>query len=154
MSSEALLGQNVSLIYDFIRQAVAHRNAGEHWASLKMLDTAASLIYLDEDKRKPLDNLVETIEALKEEALKIRTSSEESTEASQRQYLNREAAKAFPTHLKELRNYMQGVGYYTMMNKSWNNRVIEMENTNTIIKPPERKKNPSELSSDVIQRPN
>lgn len=150
MSAEALLGQNVALIYDFIRQAVDHRKAGEHWESLKMLDTAASLIYLDEAKQTPLIDLAEEINRIKVEALEIVTSSPEGTEEARLQHLDREAAQTFSTHLKALRNYMQAVGYYKMMNKSWDNRIVEMQEVDPLKARPTRRVIPAELSNDVI----
>jgi len=150
MSAEALLGQNVSLIYHFIEQAVTYRTRGEHWQALNMLDTAASLMYLDESKAKPLEELAQKITNILEETKKIKHSSQEVERDVQFEYLDREAAQCFNSHLKALRNYMQEAGYYVMMNKSWNSKITPTSTMQTQNQPPQTKIYRETLPSEII----
>lgn len=117
--SEMLLGQNVALIYKFIEQAVKLHEGGEHWRSLDMLRIAGGMVYKDKSGVEALDDLKKIISDINERANKVTAISEEQRRTMREDQLNHEAGKIFVERLEALRDYMQKVGYYTMMNKGW-----------------------------------
>ena len=115
-----------------------------------MLRTAAAFVYKDEKKGGSLDAVAEDMERIYAEALAIDGSSAEARHEKQAEYLDREAAKILLPRFEGLRDYMQAAGYYTMMNKSWDNRIVEMQEVDPLKARPTRRIIPAELSNDVI----
>ena len=113
-----LLGQNLSIVYDQLRLAIRYRTEGHHWNAEKMLETASLLVYRAPNNSS-IDAIGQDMERIYAEALAIEGTSAEARHENQTEYLEREASRLFTRHMRILRDYMQAVGYYTMMNSSW-----------------------------------
>lgn len=148
--SEMLLGQNISLIYKFIEDAVKKTAEGDYWEGLRMLRTAGALVYKSENCGA-LEDLKKIMETIEEHSKKINFSSPELTFSKRSSYANTEASKVFTVRLEALRDYMQTAGYYLMMNKSWDRKIVEMSTVKPIEIPPNKKTYSTELTSDVIK---
>lgn len=114
-----LLSQNISLIYDMIRDSVKLYRNGESYAALQGLGFAGALMYFEPKNHGELDEIDKTLQDIEEEVSRISSVSHEDTNAQQYQEANTLSSPHFYKLLKNLRKYMQRVGYYQMMNKKW-----------------------------------
>jgi uncharacterized protein YwgA len=117
--SEALLNQNVNLIYGILHEAITLFGKGQRWEALLQLQIAASLVYKDPKNHAALDELDRTIAKINTDAEKIHEFRKEDTIAKRERLKNMEAEKYFVTLMQILRDYMQMEGYYAMMNPDW-----------------------------------
>ncbi len=117
--SEALLGQNMTLIYGILHEAITLFGKGQRWEALLQLQIASSLVYKDPNNHATLDELDRTIARINTDASKIHEFRKEDTISKRERFKDMEAEKHFVTLMQMLREYMQIVGYYTKMNPDW-----------------------------------
>ena len=117
--NEQLLSQNVSLIYDMIRDAVKMYSQGNAYNGLQLLQHASAIMYLDHEKDEELRELDEKLDYVNTRISEITVNSEEERQSYSYILANQLSAPEFNPTLKNLRNYMQRVGYYTLMNGNW-----------------------------------
>lgn len=149
--SEMLLGQNIALIYKFVEQAIKLNSQYQYWEGLKMLGFAEALVYKDGANHGALDAFDVKIKAIQDEA-KTAASQLLSPESQKMRFedtLNAGAAKVFNESLREFRDYMQKVGYYSMMNKGWKS-IDETEKMPIQNLPPKKKNYHEKLSSELL----
>jgi hypothetical protein len=117
--SEQLLNQQVAIIYWLWKEAIMLNANGESYEALKTLSYITSTVYddgTDDPHLKCVDNALKKIEA---EETGINVAESQARSARLTEHRNREAANLFQDCLKEIRAYMQKVGYYMMMKPDW-----------------------------------
>ena len=148
--SEILLNQNISLIYEFIKGSVKLHAEGRHWEALDLLRISGAMIYKKADNHEALDDLKTEMNRITVESRKINATSPETTRAQREDYVNMEAGRIFVDKMEDLRDYMQNVGYYTMMNKTWDNRITPTSTMKAQVEPPKTKTYSEKLASEIL----
>jgi hypothetical protein len=151
--SEALLGQNITLVYKWVNYAIEMRHNQQWWEALCALQSAANELYEDAKDTAELDELDNVIEDIEEEAKNTVSQSRDSSERrlfNYDSYKNRRAAQVFNHQQKQIKRYMQRVGYYTLMNKGWDSRITPTATMKVQQQPPQTKKYSEKLSGELI----
>jgi hypothetical protein len=123
---------------------------GESFEALKTLSYITSTVYDDGSDDPHLKCVDIALKRIEEGESSINVAEAQARSARLMEHRNREAATLFQECLKEIRLYMQKVGYYLMMSKSWDNRITPTATMKTELAPPKSKTYKEKLPSELL----
>lgn len=148
--SEQLLTQQVGVIYWLWREAIMQNAQGESYEALKTLSYVTDTLYDNGKDYADLNCVDEVLNKIKAKEAFITTSESQAREARITETRNLEASREFRGCLRKVRNYMQVTGYYLMMNKGWDNRIIPTATMKPQVDPPRTKTYLEKMPSEIL----
>lgn len=148
--SENLLGQQVGIIYWLWREAIMQNAQGESYEALKTLGYITDTLYDNGKDYEDLNCVDEILDRIKAKEAFIDISEFLARGARITELRNLEAEREFRGCLRKVRNYMQVTGYYLMMSKGWDNRIIPTATMKPQIEPPKIKTYLEKMPSEIL----
>ena len=117
--SEQLLNQHIAVIEWLRKEAIFQFLSGNSYEALQTLGPLTDILIDNGEENPNLLCIDEVLTQIKIGESKINISEPQAYEARIEEYRRSQATQEFRSCLRKIRNYMQKVGYYTMMNKEW-----------------------------------
>jgi hypothetical protein len=147
---QQLLGQHISMITKYEDMAMYLKLNDESYKALEVLQTLIPFLYNDGTREKLDAEIENSIKRIIDIEKRVSTTESQARAARIEELQNMEAKRDILNCFSLTTAYMQRVGYYLMMNKGWDNRIIPTSTMKPQVEPPKTKTYLEKMPSEIL----